>query len=345
MITMTTEQDGAIILRINQLYHELTRDAFEAVHRHRFRVQGPFWEKVARTTLRQIRPAVQAGIAARSPSKPRAVVDLACGTGFVTRILGTRLTSNDRLIALDLGEAPLGTTGRSWENLRQQRRDGPALVRLAGDAQTIPLADASADLVAMNASLHHVPNPRKVLCEVDRILKPGGYFALGFEPNRPHFESTLLAGAARGLARLQWYASPRQNRRRLRTWIGRHADDRAENEPSDWTAVADAMNAQLLREGLVDQPLRPSNILDLIDPHARGNDEGNGFDPGQMLRQAMPGYQILLLLTSDYLGETARFCPAIRAITDAVLRAFAPGHGSLFSWLVRKPVGPPEVAP
>jgi hypothetical protein len=127
--------------------------------------------------------------------------------------------------------------------------------------------------------------------------------------------------------------------------MGLHTDHRTGNGPSDWTAVAEAMNTQLLREGLVDRPLGPSRLLDLIDLHARGDDEGNGFDPGDLLRQAMPDYQALLLLTSDYLGETARFCPAIRAITDAALRAFTPGRGSLFSWLVRKPVGPPEVAP
>jgi len=345
MITVATEPDEALILRINQLYHELTRDTFEQVHRHRFRVQGPFWEKTARVTLRDARSGKPGEVAAWAPSEPRVVVDLACGTGFVARILGTNLTTHDRLIAMDLGEAPLKTTGRSWETLRKQRRSPPALVRLAGDAQTIPLADASADLVAMNASLHHVPDPRKVLGEVDRILRPGGFFALGFEPNRSHFESAVLAGLARGLARLQWYASPRQNRRRFRAWIGWHTNDRTENKPSDWTAVAEAMNTQLLREGLVDRPLTPSHLLDLIDPHARSNHEGNGFDPGALLRQAMPDYQILLLLTSDYLGETARFCPTIRAITDATLRFFAPGQGSLCSWLVRKPVGLPEVAP
>ena len=345
MITMATEPDEALILRINQLYHELTRDIFEELHRHRFRVQGPFWEKMARVTLREARPGRPVEVAARAPSHPRVVVDLACGTGFVARILGTNLTPHDRLIALDLGEAPLKTAGRSWESLHKQRRDGPALVRLAGDAQTIPLADVCADLVAMNASLHHVPDPWKVLGEVDRILKPGGFFALGFEPNRPHFESAALAGLARGLARLQWYASPRQNRRRLRTWIGWPTTDRNENGPSDWTAVAEAMNTQLLREGLVDRPLGPSRLLDLIDPHARGDDEDNGFDPSELLRQAMPDYQTLLLLTSDYLGETARFCPTIRAVSDATLRAFAPGQGSLFSWLVRKPAGLPEVAP
>jgi SAM-dependent methyltransferase len=272
-------------------------------------------------------------------------VDLACGTGFVILTLGTNLTSNDRLVALDLGEAPLKSTSRNWEHFRNQCRGGPALVRLAGDAQTIPLADASADLVAMNASLHHIPDPWKVLGEVDRILRPGGFFALGFEPNRSHFESAVLAGLARGLARLQWYASPCQNRRRLRAWIGWHTDNRTENEPSDWTAVAEAMNSQLLREGLVDRPLSTSRLLDLIDPHARGDNKGNGFNPGELLRQAMPDYQTLLLLTSDYLGETARLCPTIRAITDAALRAFAPGQGSLFSWLVRKPIGSPEVAP
>jgi len=97
------------------------------------------------------------------------------------------------------------------------------------------------------------------------------------------------------------------------------------------------MNDQLLREGLIDRPLGASRLLDLIDPHARGEGEPAGFDPYRLLSAAMPGYQVCMLVTSDYLGEVGRFWPTVRGLSDGLLRVIAPGHGSLFSWLVRKP--------
>jgi SAM-dependent methyltransferase len=335
-VANAAQDEGVLIRRVNQLYHELTQDSFEHVHRHRFRIQKRFWEKVGRLVLTRER-SYSAGCGDRVASMPRTVVDLACGSGFVTRVLGGYLGCRDRLIATDLGEGQLRTTGRQWQAFCGRRTEVPRLARLGGDVQNLPLHAASCDLVTLNAGLHHVTDAGAALGEIDRILRPGGFFALGFEPNRAHFASPVFYGMSRGLDRLCWYASLRQNGRRLREGLGRLCGRAVRADASYETLLAGRMNEQLMREGLVDRPLGVSRLLDLVDTHARGEDKHAGFDPCRLLGEALPDYQVFLLNTSDYLGEIGRFWPPVRSLSDALLRTIAPGHGSLFSWLVRKP--------
>ena len=42
------------------------------------------------------------------------------------------------------------------------------------DMQDLPIRDSSIDFVFSVAAIEHVPNPEKVFCEVDRVLKKGG---------------------------------------------------------------------------------------------------------------------------------------------------------------------------
>ena len=52
------------------------------------------------------------------------------------------------------------------------------LETLAGDAQALPLPDASVDAAMLVSMLHHVEDPAAALAEARRILRPGGRLAL-----------------------------------------------------------------------------------------------------------------------------------------------------------------------
>ena len=303
-----------LIVRVNQLYHELVESRFDRDHDYRHRVERPFWVRVARRVLRR-------------PDHERCtVMDLACGTGFVSGILRPYLRAGDRLIALDLACRPLVTTLRKCRG-----SDGPAPQPVAGAGDRIPVADGSVDLVCFNAALHHFPDPPACLGEIHRVLRPGGYFALGFEPNRPHFASPTLAGLARQLDRGAWYLSPRENWRRF---CGRHGAAKVSDDGGAWHVT---MNRVLLDEGLIDTPLAPEALLDLVDPHARGAGRHAGFEPRELLADAFPDYEVLVLESSDFGGAALRRLPIVRRAVDGTLRWALPRHGSLFSWLIRKP--------
>jgi SAM-dependent methyltransferase len=59
------------------------------------------------------------------------------------------------------------------------------------DAQNIPIADGTIDLIFSHAVLEHVKNPAGIFHEFGRILKPGGYTSHVIDL-RDHFEPTGL---------------------------------------------------------------------------------------------------------------------------------------------------------
>lgn len=100
------------------------------------------------------------------------MVDLGCGTG---RLLGFAAAAHPRLhlIGLDL----------SSPYLAQSRRTIPAGARiglLRANAEAVPLASGSADLVCAVFLLHELPDAARhnVMAEAARLLAPGGLFVV-----------------------------------------------------------------------------------------------------------------------------------------------------------------------
>ncbi|MBO9661683.1 malonyl-ACP O-methyltransferase BioC [Dokdonella sp.] len=97
---------------------------------------------------------------------PQRVLDVGCGPGTGSAALRERFADAD-ILALDLALPMLHAA---------TRRAGtpPAFARVAGDAQALPLADASVDLVHSNLCLQWCEDPGLALAEFRRVLRPGG---------------------------------------------------------------------------------------------------------------------------------------------------------------------------
>jgi malonyl-CoA O-methyltransferase len=98
---------------------------------------------------------------------PETVLDLGCGTGHGAAALAARWPRAS-VIALDASPAMLGETAR--------REAAGRIERLLADAESIPLPDASVDLVFSNLMLPWCEDIDAVFSEVARILKPRGLF-------------------------------------------------------------------------------------------------------------------------------------------------------------------------
>jgi SAM-dependent methyltransferase len=61
---------------------------------------------------------------------------------------------------------------------------GLDVATVAGDAEQLPLADESFDLVFGHAVLHHIPDLPRSFAEFHRVLRPGGVLAFAGEPSR-----------------------------------------------------------------------------------------------------------------------------------------------------------------
>jgi SAM-dependent methyltransferase len=97
-------------------------------------------------------------------------LEVACGTGVVARALAGRV---DEVVGIDLAEAMLAV-GRG-----EARSAGLENVRFeAGDATALEVADASFDGAVTRFSLHHIPVPGRVIAELARVVRPGGWVIL-----------------------------------------------------------------------------------------------------------------------------------------------------------------------
>jgi malonyl-CoA O-methyltransferase len=97
---------------------------------------------------------------------PDRVLDLGCGTGYAIQSLFRRYR-RARVIALDFA-LPM---------LHQARRRGGWLRRpqcLCADAESLPLADGSVDLILSSTTLQWCLDPEGTFRECLRVLRPGG---------------------------------------------------------------------------------------------------------------------------------------------------------------------------
>jgi ubiquinone/menaquinone biosynthesis C-methylase UbiE/DNA-binding transcriptional ArsR family regulator len=93
------------------------------------------------------------------------LVELGCGTGALLHLI---LPRPGKTIGVDYSEKML----QECRNFLSSKGESCDL-RL-GYMEHLPVGDESADQVIAYMSLHHVPNPRDVLKEAKRILKPNG---------------------------------------------------------------------------------------------------------------------------------------------------------------------------
>ena len=106
------------------------------------------------------------------------VLDIAGGTGDLARAFASRAGPTGRVVLTDINEAML-RTGR--DRLLDQ---GLVLPTAACDAEHLPFADASFDLVSVAFGLRNMTHKEAALAEMCRVLRPGGRL-LVLEFSRP----------------------------------------------------------------------------------------------------------------------------------------------------------------
>jgi ubiquinone/menaquinone biosynthesis C-methylase UbiE len=97
------------------------------------------------------------------------VLDVACGTGLISFRAAEIVGGTGWVVGTDLsGEmverARRGAALRDIRNVSFER----------SDAEALPLADASFDAALCGLGLMYVPDPLAALCEMRRLLRPGG---------------------------------------------------------------------------------------------------------------------------------------------------------------------------
>jgi len=101
------------------------------------------------------------------------VLDLGSGGGIDVLLSARRVGPTGRAYGLDMTDEML-----ELARANQQRAGATNVEFLKGDIESIPLPDASVDVIISNCVINLAADKSKVLAEAFRVLKPGGRFAV-----------------------------------------------------------------------------------------------------------------------------------------------------------------------
>jgi len=120
------------------------------------------WRRYERVTLSRLLASLQS-------ERYRDVLDVGCGTGLLLEYL---LACNPRPRGVGIDQS------REMLDIARRRLAEYDVELRPGEAERLPVADCSMDLVTLASVLHYVKRPSAVCAEARRVLRPGGTLAI-----------------------------------------------------------------------------------------------------------------------------------------------------------------------
>lgn len=214
-------------------------------------------------------------------------VDMATGTGFIPSQLRPFLGPTDTLVCVDLSEKMLNECKGNLS-----RDPLPAKVEYKKtDGVSIPVPDASVDVLTVNSSLHHIPRTDAFLKEAERALKPGGILIIGHESNASFQHNRVLWFIYRVFYMLYHPAALRE---KFAKKIWGNAKKALTISPAE-AEMAKYLNEELMKEGLLSTPLSKHQLDLLVEIHSN-----EGFDINEINRN-LPNCELFYRETYNHL--------------------------------------------
>ena len=164
---------------VNTRYHDLAAKSYDA------KWGIDFGEIGQRQVGAKLRKALGG-----EPGPWEHALEIGAGTGYFSlNLMSEGLI--ERLTATDIAPGMLAALEANAERL------GLEVEAVETDAEQLPFADETFDLVLGHAVLHHIPDLDRAASEFMRVLRPGGTVVFCGEPSRPRRPDRRLAEARR----------------------------------------------------------------------------------------------------------------------------------------------------
>ncbi len=149
-------------------------------------------------TAAELEPVAAAVVALAAPRAGERLLDIACGTGNGALLAAARGAD---AVGVDAAPRLIGVAGQ------RAAAAGLSLELLVGDAQAMPVADASFDVAISIFGVIFAPDPARAMAELARVLRPGGRaYVTAWVPAGPIHDMLTVLG--RAIARATGGAPP-----------------------------------------------------------------------------------------------------------------------------------------
>lgn len=101
--------------------------------------------------------------------RPLTILDVGCGDGIVTEYIFKIVGEEDKLIGVDYDPVRL-------KRLSDRMK---TIVTIEGNILDLPIPDNSIDIINIHHVLEHIPEEKKAITELKRVLKSDGYLIIG----------------------------------------------------------------------------------------------------------------------------------------------------------------------
>jgi ubiquinone/menaquinone biosynthesis C-methylase UbiE len=163
----SAEASSEEIKDANTRYHDAAATSYDSKWGIDF---GPIGQQQVRDKMRKALGG--------DPARPFGdALEIGAGTGYFSLNL-LQLGMVERATATDISPGMLATLSASAAGL------GLEIKTVRSEAEQLPFADDSFDLVLGHAVLHHIPDLRRAFAEFHRVLRPGGVLVFCGEPSR-----------------------------------------------------------------------------------------------------------------------------------------------------------------
>jgi ubiquinone/menaquinone biosynthesis C-methylase UbiE len=152
---------------VNTRYHDAAAEEYDAKWGIDFGATGQ----------EQVRQKLVKALGGQKRANFPQALEIGSGTGYFSLNL-VQLGVIEKLTATDIPPGMLSRLSATAEGL------GLEVKTVRTEAEALPFADESFDLVFGHAVLHHIPDLDKAFAEFRRVLRPGGAIAFAGEPSR-----------------------------------------------------------------------------------------------------------------------------------------------------------------
>jgi len=158
--------------------------------RKEWRAAADGWRRWDTHVVAWTAPTTIALIAEAKPAPGMRVLDIGSGTGEPALPLAQAVTPTGHVTATDLSPEMLAVA-----EAKAKSRQLSNMSFEVADAEELPYADATFDLVTGRFSIMFCPDPIKALREIRRVLKPGGRaaFSVWAAADKNRYFTTIMA--------------------------------------------------------------------------------------------------------------------------------------------------------